>query len=107
MTFLSGPLLHLAHTAGVLILPYHCRLDPEEGTVELLGRIPFIDTYANMGTDSKYGETKTDITNDTIDAEINIKRSSLKKTNIPKKRMKTNQTEYSTSISDMTTETCT
>ena len=42
-----GPLLHDAFTAGVQILPYHCRLDPKEGTVTLLGRLPFVDKYIN------------------------------------------------------------
>ena len=44
---LYGPALHEAAAAGVLILPYHCRLDPEAGTVSLQGRIPFVDTYAD------------------------------------------------------------
>ena len=38
-------LLHEASVAGVHILPYHCRLDPSAGTVSLLGRLPFVDTY--------------------------------------------------------------
>mmetsp|Transcript_17866 Transcript_17866/g.17192 ORF Transcript_17866/g.17192 Transcript_17866/m.17192 type:complete len:134 (+) Transcript_17866:1027-1428(+) len=42
-----GVLLHEAFVAGVSILPYHCRLDPTKGTVELLGRLPFIDLYSN------------------------------------------------------------
>ena len=40
-----GPLLHDAFTAGVQILPYHCRLDPKDGTVTLLGRLPFVDKF--------------------------------------------------------------
>ena len=72
--------------------------------MELLGRIPFIDTYAS--TDSKYGESNTDSNTDTINTEINTKKSSIKKSNTPKKRIKINKVEYSTSISDMTTERC-
>jgi DNA-binding sugar fermentation-stimulating protein len=32
-----------AAAAGVLVLPYMCRLRPREGTVELLGRVPFLE----------------------------------------------------------------
>lgn len=38
-------LLHQAFTAGVVILPYRCALDPDAGTVTLLDRVPFVDTY--------------------------------------------------------------
>ena len=32
-----------AQAAGVLILPYKCKLNPNAGTVELIGKVPFID----------------------------------------------------------------
>jgi DNA-binding sugar fermentation-stimulating protein len=32
-----------AKQAGVLILPYVCRLNPDHGTVELVGRVPFLE----------------------------------------------------------------
>ncbi len=38
-------LLHEAAAAGVVVLPYRCALDPEAGTVTLLDRLPFVDTY--------------------------------------------------------------
>lgn len=38
-------LLNEAEKAGVLILPYTCNLDPQLGTVELIGKVPFIDAY--------------------------------------------------------------
>ena len=38
-------LLSQASDAGVLILPYHCTLNPELGTITLVGKLPFIDTY--------------------------------------------------------------
>ena len=101
---LSGPLLHLAHTVGVIILPYHCRLDPEEGTVELLGRMKFVDTYADI--DSKYGEIKTDIIADTTKTEKRAKKTGVDNSNVPKKRKRISKLEFSSSITDMTTETC-
>jgi hypothetical protein len=38
--------------AGVQIMPYHCRLDPLTATVQLLGLLPFVDTYANPTVDN-------------------------------------------------------
>lgn len=40
-------LLSQAAKVGVKILCYHCKLDPRGGTVSLLGKLPFIDTYSN------------------------------------------------------------
>lgn len=37
-----GQTLRAAHDAGVVILPYHCKLDPLEKTVEIMGRLPYI-----------------------------------------------------------------
>lgn len=56
----SGPLLHKAFVAGVKILPYHCRLNPHTATVELLGRLPFIDLHPDSTdkTESEVKETK-------------------------------------------------
>ena len=53
----SGPLLHEAAVTGVHILPYHCRLNPHTATVELLGRLPFIDLHTD-GTDKKESDVK-------------------------------------------------
>ena len=39
-------LLHQAHLAGVEVLPYACRVLPEEGVIRLLGKIPFLDPLA-------------------------------------------------------------
>ena len=49
-------MLHEAAVTGVHILPYHCRLNPHTATVELLGRLPFIDLH----TDST-DKTETDV----------------------------------------------
>ena len=53
----SGPLLHEAAETGVHILPYHCRLNPHTATVELLGRLPFIDVHTGS-TDKKESDVK-------------------------------------------------
>ena len=42
-------LLHEACAAGVAILPYRCSLNPNAGTVTLLDRLPFVDTYVENG----------------------------------------------------------
>ena len=36
-------LLSEANSMGVLLLPYLCHVDPHKGTVELIGRVPFIE----------------------------------------------------------------
>ena len=33
---------------GVQILPYSVRLDPEQGVVKLMGKIPFVDTLKDV-----------------------------------------------------------
>ena len=81
----TGPLLHEAAVAGVQIMPYHCRLDPLTATVQLLGLLPFVDTYANPTLDST----------DTVES-----------TGVKGKRKRTKKVEdkNATSIMDMTTE---
>ena len=76
-----GPLLHDAHEAGVLILPYHCRLDPSSSSVTLLGRLPFVDLYATSISTDMMKEPCTDdivssvVKNNTKKAKIKIERS--------------------------------
>lgn len=70
--------------AGVQIMPYHCRLDPITATVQLLGLLPFVDTYANPTVDS---------TNTAENTQIKGKR----------KRNKQAEDKDATSIMDMTT----
>jgi DNA-binding sugar fermentation-stimulating protein len=43
-----GKLLSRASQAGVRILPYVCKLDPVDGTIELIRQIPFVDTYLDL-----------------------------------------------------------
>jgi len=43
-----GKLLSQASQAGVRILPYVCKLDPVDGTIELIRQIPFVDTYLDL-----------------------------------------------------------
>ena len=83
-----GPLLHEAFVAGVKILPYHCRLNPHTATVELLGRLPFIDLHTDS-TDKTENEVK----------EVKKQIMSVKK----RKLKKDNMIENVSRISDMTT----
>jgi hypothetical protein len=66
-------------------MPYHCRLDPLTATVQLLGLLPFIDTYKNPAVDSTH-----------------VVDSVAKKGN--RKRTKKAEDKNATSIMDMTTE---
>ena len=68
----SGPLLHQAAVTGVHILPYHCRLNPHTATVELLGRLPFIDLHTDS-TDKTESNVKE------INNQISDKRRKTKK----------------------------
>jgi DNA-binding sugar fermentation-stimulating protein len=43
-----GKLLNKALLAGVKILVYQCRLDPETSTITWLGDIPFVDVYQDI-----------------------------------------------------------
>lgn len=43
-----GKLLSRASQVGVKILPYVCKLDPTDGTIELIRKVPFVDTYLDM-----------------------------------------------------------
>lgn len=83
-----GPLLHEAFVAGVKILPYHCRLNPHTATVELLGRLPFIDlhTDSTVETENEVKETKKQL--------MSIKKRKLKKDDM---------IESVSSVGDMTT----
>ena len=90
-----GPLLHEAALAGVQIIPYSCRLNPHTKSVELLDRLPFIDTYADMSTGPSLLLARK---NKLSDEEINEKERNKRS----KKRIK-KEVEI-TSIMDMTTE---
>jgi sugar fermentation stimulation protein A len=58
-----GKIVSIAAAGGVEILPYYCRLCPDKGTVELLGKLPFVDTYKDSATqeslDVKAPKSKT------------------------------------------------
>ena len=95
MFLIIGPLLHEAALAGVQIIPYSCRLDPQTQSVELLDRLPFIDTYADMSTaPSPLLARKNKLSHEEINKKERNKSS--------KKRIK-KEVEI-TSITDMTTE---
>ena len=80
---LYGPLLHEAAVAGVLILPYHCRLDPEDGTVTLLGKLPFIDkfdsnVYDNKKVSSPFADSQSIISKEPVKDSVMIKEKEVK-----------------------------
>ena len=90
-----GPLLHEAALEGVQIIPYRCRLNPHTRSVELLHRLPFIDTYADVSTEpSSLIASKNKLSNE----EINGKEGNK----VSKKRIK--KEINITSIMDMTTD---
>lgn len=43
-----GKLLSRASQAGVRILPYVCKLNPEDGVIELVRKVPFVDSYLDL-----------------------------------------------------------
>ena len=90
----SGPLLHEAAAAGVQIIPYSCRLNPLTSSVELLGRLPFIDMYADI---------KTDISTSSIENNRNFDTDASDKIDNKKKKKRTKKYDDNTTIMDMTT----